>query len=237
MDLFDDEMFEDEAPEPNRGRSRARRRRAGGAGRMRGETAKRILVAIPWIAFAIAITVAGGLVFAVAMIGDRRALPARVLRDDRGSCGRSQSPPTSRSPALVVAAYFGTAFNVPAGPRRLLPAALRLRRRPHAPRRDRRLDGGDAARASSGSGSRWSTPCCSATCPTTARRCWSTSSSAPSSPTPPPTRPAACSAATRSPRASRRTRPSRGCRRLRDRHDGLLVRRPLPGLALRERTR
>ena len=36
---------------------------------MRGETAKRILVAIPWIVFAIAIVVAGGAYFAVAMIG------------------------------------------------------------------------------------------------------------------------------------------------------------------------
>ena len=59
VELFDDEMFEDEpAPKP----PRAERRRA------RGETLRRILVAIPWIAFAIAITIAGGIVFALAMI-------------------------------------------------------------------------------------------------------------------------------------------------------------------------
>ena len=35
---------------------------------MRGETIKRVLVAIPWIVFAIAITVAGGIAFSLAMI-------------------------------------------------------------------------------------------------------------------------------------------------------------------------
>ena len=60
-----------------RGRAGAARRdrrasRARKRGAAAGETAKRVLVALPWIAFAIAITVAGGLVFALAMIGDRR---------------------------------------------------------------------------------------------------------------------------------------------------------------------
>ena len=68
------------------------------------------------------------------------------------------------------------------------------------------------------------------------RRCWSTSSSPPSSPTPPPTR------------GGRHVRPppprpgavaeqdARGARlRLRRRHAGLLVRRPVPGLAARDR--
>ena len=64
MDLFDDEMFEEEAPPPPRAPRPPPRR-----SRLRGETAKRVLFALPWIAFAIAITVAGGLVFAIAMIG------------------------------------------------------------------------------------------------------------------------------------------------------------------------
>ena len=69
MDLFDDEMFEVEEERPRRSRPPrrpARRRRGPG---VRGETAKRVLVAIPWIVFAIAIVVAGGVYFAAAMIG------------------------------------------------------------------------------------------------------------------------------------------------------------------------
>ena len=176
---------------------------------LRGETAKRVLVAIPWIAFAIAITVAGGLVFAIAMIAIGVLCPARVLRDDRGAAadrdrrlhrGRGAGPRRPLRHRLQRAA----------GPRRLLPAALRLRRRPQAPRRDRRLDGRHPARdrldrhpaGPRGAAPRPAQP--------RRRRCWSTSWSAPSSPTPPPTRPAACSAATRSPPASRPTRPWRG---------------------------
>src|SRR6185436_10178341 len=64
QDLFDDDLFvEEEAPKPPRRRSvRSKRRRTG-------ETARRILFALPWVVFAIVITVAGGLVFAIAMIG------------------------------------------------------------------------------------------------------------------------------------------------------------------------
>ncbi len=64
VELFDDEMFEEEPPPRPRPPRKPRRRRV-----LRGETAKRVLVALPWIAFTIAITVAGGLVFAAAMIG------------------------------------------------------------------------------------------------------------------------------------------------------------------------
>src|SRR6185436_18474873 len=60
-ELFDDAMFEDEAPPERRPRP-SRRRRAS------GETVRRVLVAVPWIVFAIAITVLGGAVFAGAMI-------------------------------------------------------------------------------------------------------------------------------------------------------------------------
>src|SRR5215510_4499827 len=64
VDLFEgleDDPVVEEKPKP----PRPPRRRS----LLRGETARRILFAIPWIAFAIAITVAGGIAFAVAMIG------------------------------------------------------------------------------------------------------------------------------------------------------------------------
>ncbi|HYG96775.1 MAG TPA: phosphatidate cytidylyltransferase [Solirubrobacterales bacterium] len=106
IDLFDDEMFEDEPATPARPPREPRRRRRGG-----GETAKRILVALPWIAFAIAITVAGGEIFALAMI----AIGVVALREFAGIAGRYRPllvPAYVAMAALVVAAHFGTAFNV-----------------------------------------------------------------------------------------------------------------------------
>ncbi|HET8638934.1 MAG TPA: phosphatidate cytidylyltransferase [Solirubrobacterales bacterium] len=110
VDLFGDEIFEDEAPPKPSPRERHRRPRRGG-GRSRGETVKRILFAIPWIIFAIAITVAGGLVFAVAIA----ALGIVALHEFHGMVDGLR--PIRRAsyiavPALVVAAHFGTAFNV-----------------------------------------------------------------------------------------------------------------------------
>jgi phosphatidate cytidylyltransferase len=110
IDLFDDdELFDGESPRPERRRPprepRPRRRRGG------GETAKRILVALPWIVFAIAITVAGGVVFAVAMIG----LGLVALREFTGMAARYRPliiPACLSVAALVLAAEFGTAFNV-----------------------------------------------------------------------------------------------------------------------------
>jgi phosphatidate cytidylyltransferase len=106
QDLFDDDLLEEEpkpkpAPRPPR---RRRRKRSG-------ETAKRVLFAIPWIIFTIAITVAGGLVFTAAMIG----VGVLCLREFFGMTGDLR--PIQRAgyvavPALVVAAHFGTAFNV-----------------------------------------------------------------------------------------------------------------------------
>jgi phosphatidate cytidylyltransferase len=110
VDLFDDEMFEDESrpprkpprePRPGRGK-----RRRGG-----GETAKRILVALPWIVFAIAITVAGGIVFALAMM----AIGVVALREFEAMAARYRPlvlPAYIAMAGLVVAAHFGTAFNV-----------------------------------------------------------------------------------------------------------------------------
>jgi phosphatidate cytidylyltransferase len=106
IDLFDDEMFEDEPAAPERPPREPRRRRGGG-----GETAKRILVALPWIVFAIAITVAGGEVFALAMI----ALGIVALREFATIAGRYRPlviPAYIAVAGLVVAAHYGTAFNV-----------------------------------------------------------------------------------------------------------------------------
>lgn len=105
-DLFDDEMFEDEAPPAPKPPRQPRKKRG-----LRGETAKRVLVALPWIAFAIAIAVAGGIVFAVAMIG----IGIVCLREYVAMTEASRPlaiPAYVAVAALIVAAHFGTAFNV-----------------------------------------------------------------------------------------------------------------------------
>jgi phosphatidate cytidylyltransferase len=106
-DLFDEELFAEEAAPRSRPRSRPPRRPR----KRSGETAKRILVAVPWIVFAIAITVAGGLVFALAMV----AIGTLCLREYLAMTAEHR--PVQRAayvavPALIVAAHFGTAFNV-----------------------------------------------------------------------------------------------------------------------------
>lgn len=108
QDLFDEEMFAEE-PAPKPRPPRRPRRRGGGAAR--GETVKRVLFALPWVAFAIAITVAGGPVFAAAMIG----IGVLCLREYLALTGEMR--PIGRAAylavaALIVAAHFGTAFNV-----------------------------------------------------------------------------------------------------------------------------
>lgn len=107
IDLFDDEMFEDEpAPARERPPREPRRRRRGS-----GETAKRILVALPWIVFAIAITVAGGPVFAAAMV----AIGVVAMREFAGMTSRYRPllvPAYVSIAAMVVAAHLGTSFNV-----------------------------------------------------------------------------------------------------------------------------
>jgi phosphatidate cytidylyltransferase len=105
VELFDDEMFEPDPP-PQPKPPREPRRRG-----LNGETAKRVLVALPWIAFAIAITVAGGIVFAAAMI----AIGAVCLREYIAMTEESRPiaiPAYIAVAALIVAAHFGTAFNV-----------------------------------------------------------------------------------------------------------------------------
>ncbi len=108
QDLFDDELLDGPEPEPKRPPRPPRKR---GRGKARGETAKRILFAIPWIIVTIAITVAGGLVFTLAMI----AVSVLCLREFFGLTGELR--PVQRAgyvavPALILAAHFGTAFNV-----------------------------------------------------------------------------------------------------------------------------
>jgi phosphatidate cytidylyltransferase len=109
VELFDDEMFEDDPPPPKRPPRQPRKRRGGS--RLRGETAKRVLVALPWIVFAIAITVAGGVVFAAAMI----LIGVLCLREflTIASAYRLLAIPAYLAvAALVIAAHYGTAFNV-----------------------------------------------------------------------------------------------------------------------------
>jgi len=97
-----DDLFADERPSP--AQPPPRRRRGG-------ETAKRILVAIPWIIFAIVITVLGGPVFAAAMIG----LGMIALRE-YFEVTRVRAPIQLAAfvavTAMVIAAHFGSAFNV-----------------------------------------------------------------------------------------------------------------------------
>jgi phosphatidate cytidylyltransferase len=108
QDLFDDEMFAEEPPPPERPPRQPRRRRSAA---LSGETARRILVAIPWIAFAIAIVVFGGLVFALAMV----AIGLLCLREYflmTAPLRPVQMAAYIALAAVVLAAYFGTAFNV-----------------------------------------------------------------------------------------------------------------------------
>jgi phosphatidate cytidylyltransferase len=109
QDLFDDDLFAEE-PAPEKRAPRAPRRRRG-PGAARGETVKRILIAVPWIAFAIAIAIAGGLVFTAAMIG----IGVLCLREYLAMTAEMR--PIARAAyiavaALILAAHFGTAFNV-----------------------------------------------------------------------------------------------------------------------------
>ncbi|MEX2447458.1 MAG: phosphatidate cytidylyltransferase [Solirubrobacterales bacterium] len=101
-DLFDADLFADEPVAEREPREPAPRR---------GETAHRVLVAIPWIAFAIAITVAGGLPFAVAMA----AIGLICLREYFVMTAAErpiQAAAYLAVVAMVAAAHLGTAFNV-----------------------------------------------------------------------------------------------------------------------------
>jgi phosphatidate cytidylyltransferase len=108
MELFDEDLFggEQQPPRPPREPRRPRRRRGAG-----GETLKRVVVVLPWIAFAIAIIVAGGLVFALALV----AIGLLALREYL--LMTHELRPIALAgyvavAALVLAARFGTAFHV-----------------------------------------------------------------------------------------------------------------------------
>ena len=107
VELFDDQDFEPERPErPKPPPPRPPRKRG-----LNGETAKRVLVALPWIVFAIAITVAGGIVFGLAMI----AIGAVCMREYLAMTEEARPlaiPAYVAVAGLIVAAHFGTAFNV-----------------------------------------------------------------------------------------------------------------------------
>jgi phosphatidate cytidylyltransferase len=107
-DLFDDEMFADDPP-PRERPPREPRRRRGSV--LRGETARRVLIAIPWIFFTIAIVVAGDLPFTVAMV----AIGLLCLREFLAMTAPMRPIAIAAYlavAALVVTAHFGTAFNV-----------------------------------------------------------------------------------------------------------------------------
>jgi phosphatidate cytidylyltransferase len=105
VDLFEGLEDEDVEREPREPQPPPGRRA------LRGETARRILFAIPWILFAIAITVAGGLPFTVAMV----AIGLVCLREYfvmTAPFRPIQIAAYVALAAMVLAAHFGTAFNV-----------------------------------------------------------------------------------------------------------------------------
>jgi phosphatidate cytidylyltransferase len=113
-DFFEEEMFEphEPAPEPA-GPPRRKPRKPKKARRPKGggETMRRILVAVPAIVFAIAITVAGGIVFALAMIAVG-ILCLREYLDLTVSVRPLAIPAYAAVVALIVAAYYGTSYSV-----------------------------------------------------------------------------------------------------------------------------
>jgi phosphatidate cytidylyltransferase len=106
QDIFTDEMFEDDPPPAPKPPREPRRRRG-----LQGETVKRVLVALPWIVFAIAIIVAGNYVFAAAMV----LIGGFAMREYLAMTADARPleiPGYVAILALIVAAHFGTAFNV-----------------------------------------------------------------------------------------------------------------------------
>lgn len=101
--LFDEEMFMEERPPPTP------RRPPPGA--LRGDTAKRVWIALPWIAFAIAITALGELPFTLAMIGIG-LICMREYFVMTASLRPLQLAAYAALAAMILAAHFGTAFNV-----------------------------------------------------------------------------------------------------------------------------
>ena len=106
--LFDEDMFAEEPPPRERPPRQTRPQRSAV---LTGETAKRVLVSIPWIAFAIAIAVLGGIVFTAAVV----AIGVLCLREYFVMAAPLRPLPMAAYiavVAMVLAAHFGTAFDV-----------------------------------------------------------------------------------------------------------------------------
>ncbi len=78
---------------------------------MRGETFKRILVALPWAALALAIIIAGGPVFAAALVGFG-VIGLREFFTMAAASRPMQWAAYIGLAGMIAAALFGTAFNV-----------------------------------------------------------------------------------------------------------------------------
>lgn len=108
-DFFEEEMFEPQEVQPPRRRKPQKKKKSR---RPRGgETARRILVAVPAIVFAIAIIVTPSIVFMLAAI----AIGVVCLREYLEMAGSARPlaiPAYAAVAALVVAAHFGTSYNV-----------------------------------------------------------------------------------------------------------------------------
>jgi phosphatidate cytidylyltransferase len=117
-DFFEEEMFEERPPEPEpeppvRRSRRKKPRKAKKVRRTRGggETLRRILVAIPAVAVAIAIIVTPNIVFTLAaiVIG---VLCLREFLEMAGSTRPLALPAYATVAGLVLAAHFGTSYSV-----------------------------------------------------------------------------------------------------------------------------
>jgi len=100
-------------PEPAQAAPPARRRRPRG-GRSRGrrsETLARVLWAVPWIVFAVVIVVAGGPVFAVAVVGIAWSVQIEFFRMT-ARARPFEAAAFAGTAGMIAAAFFGSSFQV-----------------------------------------------------------------------------------------------------------------------------
>lgn len=110
-DFFEEEMFEPQEVQPPRRRKPQKKKKKKSRRPRGGETARRILVAVPAIVFAIAIIVTPSIVFMLAMIAVG-VLCLREYLEMAGSARPLAIPAYAAVAALVVAAHFGTSYTV-----------------------------------------------------------------------------------------------------------------------------
>jgi phosphatidate cytidylyltransferase len=117
IDPFEGEPFGEEEPlEPEIRVRRVEEEPAGRTGWRRlipemSETTARVVVAIPWVIFAIAIVAAGGLVFTIALV----VLAVLGLREFFRMAAPERPfllPGYAVAAGMVIAAHYGTAFNI-----------------------------------------------------------------------------------------------------------------------------